>query len=208
MTTATTPSTEFDIDGHAGRLVARRWEATDPTYVALLCHGYGEHVGRYEEVATRLATDGAAVYGVDHVGHGTHVASTIAGSGAASGGRYRGVAPGVRLLIGKVCEAGGCTESAILDGIRRKLEPPEPLATSAYRLDDLDLLPASLEESLNAFEQDDILRDAIHPEFVKAFLALKRHEVAKAREAVPGYGTQKWHDAVTDWEREQFLLLS
>ena len=70
MSAATTPSTEFDIDGHAGRLVARRWQAASPTYVALLSHGYGEHVGRYEEVATRLATDGAAVYGIDHVGHG------------------------------------------------------------------------------------------------------------------------------------------
>jgi alpha-beta hydrolase superfamily lysophospholipase len=65
-----TPSTEFEIDGHAGRLVARRWEATDPTYVVLLCHGYGEHVGRYEHVATRFAEDGAAVYAVDHLGHG------------------------------------------------------------------------------------------------------------------------------------------
>jgi len=70
MTSATTPSTEFGIDGHAGHLVARRWEAAAPTYVALLCHGYGEHIGRYEEVATRLAGDGAAVYGIDHVGHG------------------------------------------------------------------------------------------------------------------------------------------
>ena len=70
MTTPTTPSTELGIDGHAGHLVARRWEATDPTYVALLCHGYGEHIGRYEEVASRLAGDGAAVYGIDHVGHG------------------------------------------------------------------------------------------------------------------------------------------
>jgi len=70
MTTATTPSTEFGIDGHAGHLVARRWEAAAPTYVALLCHGYGEHIGRYEEVASRLAGDGAAVYGIDHVGHG------------------------------------------------------------------------------------------------------------------------------------------
>ena len=43
----------------------------------------------------------------DHLGHGTHVASTIAGSGAAAGGKYRGVAPDAELLDGKVC-AGGC----------------------------------------------------------------------------------------------------
>lgn len=43
----------------------------------------------------------------DRNGHGTHVASVIAGSGAASGARYRGVAPGARLLVGKVFDAGG-----------------------------------------------------------------------------------------------------
>jgi subtilisin family serine protease len=50
----------------------------------------------------------------DKNGHGTHVASTIAGSGAAAGGKYRGVAPDASLVIGKVCEATGCPESAIL----------------------------------------------------------------------------------------------
>ena len=35
-------------------------------------------------------------------GHGTHVASTIAGTGAASGGDYKGVAPGADLIVGKV----------------------------------------------------------------------------------------------------------
>ncbi|TCB97637.1 peptidase S8 [Micromonospora zingiberis] len=54
----------------------------------------------------------------DIVGHGTHVASIIAGSGAASGGRQRGVAPDATLLSGKVCEEYGCTESAILAGMQ------------------------------------------------------------------------------------------
>ncbi|MGK5742669.1 S8 family serine peptidase [Micromonospora sp. URMC 103] len=54
----------------------------------------------------------------DLVGHGTHVASIVAGSGAASGGRYRGVAPDATLLAGKVCETSFCTDSAILAGMQ------------------------------------------------------------------------------------------
>ncbi|MET7463686.1 S8 family serine peptidase [Nonomuraea sp. NPDC005501] len=43
----------------------------------------------------------------DRVGHGTHVASIIAGSGAASNGRYKGVAPGTRLTIAKALDDTG-----------------------------------------------------------------------------------------------------
>ncbi|TCB98382.1 peptidase S8 [Micromonospora zingiberis] len=50
---------------------------------------------------------------VDRFGHGTHVASTIAGRGTASGGRYRGVAPDAELVSAKVCEYW-CDDSAIL----------------------------------------------------------------------------------------------
>ncbi len=53
----------------------------------------------------------------DLVGHGTHVASILAGSGAASGGRFRGVAPDAQLLIGKVCAVDGCPFSAIVAGM-------------------------------------------------------------------------------------------
>ena len=35
-------------------------------------------------------------------GHGTHVACTIVGTGAASGGDHKGVAPGADLIVGKV----------------------------------------------------------------------------------------------------------
>lgn len=53
----------------------------------------------------------------DTVGHGTHVASIIAGTGAASAGLYTGVAPGAKLLIGKVCGNTSCAESDILAGM-------------------------------------------------------------------------------------------
>ncbi|WP_410672828.1 S8 family serine peptidase [Amycolatopsis sp. cmx-4-68] len=53
----------------------------------------------------------------DDLGHGTHVAGIIAGTGAASGGRYRGVAPDARLVSGKVCVAYGCPESAVIAGM-------------------------------------------------------------------------------------------
>ncbi|MFC8196141.1 S8 family serine peptidase [Streptomyces sp. NPDC057298] len=43
----------------------------------------------------------------DRYGHGTHVASILAGSGAKSGGRYKGVAPDVQLLDGKVLDDYG-----------------------------------------------------------------------------------------------------
>jgi len=65
--------------------------------------------------AQSFVDDGLGVS--DVVGHGTHVASIIAGTGAASGGLYRGVAPDAALLSGRVCGAVDCSESAILAGI-------------------------------------------------------------------------------------------
>jgi Subtilase family len=54
----------------------------------------------------------------DRNGHGTHVASTIAGSGAASAGLNKGVAPGADLVVGKVLGDDGFGQSSwIIDGM-------------------------------------------------------------------------------------------
>ncbi|MFD7681324.1 S8 family serine peptidase [Streptomyces sp. NPDC060187] len=55
----------------------------------------------------------------DHFGHGTHVASIIAGTGAASDGTEKGVAPGTRLDIGKVLDNRGSGQTSwVLAGMQ------------------------------------------------------------------------------------------
>ncbi|MFF1278033.1 S8 family serine peptidase [Streptomyces marokkonensis] len=70
-----------------------------------------------QEIAERNFTDSAD--NVDRVGHGTHVASTVAGTGAKSDGRYKGVAPGARILDGKVLDDTG---SGLYSGIIAGME--------------------------------------------------------------------------------------
>ncbi|MGH3626630.1 MAG: alpha/beta fold hydrolase [Sciscionella sp.] len=61
---------EWTLDGHSGELAVRTWRSTGARWLAVLCHGYGEHVGRYQRVADALVAAGAVVVGHDHLGHG------------------------------------------------------------------------------------------------------------------------------------------
>ncbi|MGW7380155.1 S8 family serine peptidase [Streptomyces sp. NPDC054794] len=66
--------------------------------------------------ATKSFIEGQEV--ADRNGHGTHVTSTVGGSGAASDGRERGVAPGATLAVGKVLsDQGSGSESQIIAGM-------------------------------------------------------------------------------------------
>lgn len=61
---------ETEVQGGHGRIYVRTWPNEDAEFLALIAHGYGEHIGRYEHVAERLVAEGAAVVGCDHFGHG------------------------------------------------------------------------------------------------------------------------------------------
>lgn len=64
------PTAEWKFQGHNGSRFACRWEATNPERLAIISHGYAEHIGRYHRVAGELARTGTTVVGFDHVGHG------------------------------------------------------------------------------------------------------------------------------------------
>ncbi len=66
-----TTHTEGRFPGAAGgEIYWQAWLPDAPSAVVLLCHGYGEHSGRYAHVAARLNDAAYAVYAVDHRGHG------------------------------------------------------------------------------------------------------------------------------------------
>ncbi|MER2093030.1 MAG: alpha/beta fold hydrolase, partial [Saccharopolyspora rectivirgula] len=62
--------TDREVPCLSGDLVVRKWAASEPNWVALLAHGYGEHSGRYQWIAEQLVADGAVVFAPDHAGHG------------------------------------------------------------------------------------------------------------------------------------------
>ncbi|EWT03297.1 lysophospholipase [Intrasporangium oryzae NRRL B-24470] len=114
--------TDLQFEGHEGTIVGRRWQRDtdgadgpsggDPTYIALIVHGYGEHCGRYAHVARRLVDDGAVVYAVDHVGHGR--------------------SEGERALIDDIETV--CEDVHLLEGLARGEHPTLPLVLIGHSM--------------------------------------------------------------------------
>ncbi|CAL9533731.1 hypothetical protein SUDANB6_04110 [Streptomyces sp. enrichment culture] len=108
-------------ESHALIGTERAWEAGltgKGVTVAVLDTGVD---AGHPDLAGRVAASRSFVEGeevADRNGHGTHVASTVGGSGAASGGTERGVAPGAVLAVGKVLDdQGSGSESQVIAGM-------------------------------------------------------------------------------------------
>ncbi|WP_285630925.1 S8 family serine peptidase [Lentzea sp. NBRC 102530] len=80
--------------------------------VAVLDTGYDQQHPELQGVVS-VAKDFTPAGIQDDVGHGTHVAATIAGRGS----RHVGVAKGANLAVGRVCEADWCLDSAVIAGM-------------------------------------------------------------------------------------------
>ena len=85
--------------------------------------------------------------------------------------------------------------AAGMDGIRRELEPPEPLEGMIYDLPEEQLgraLPATFQEALDELKADTVLIEAMGSELVDTFETIKMYELERFR---------AW---VTDWEFAEY----
>ncbi|MCW2277457.1 S8 family serine peptidase [Heliophilum fasciatum] len=100
-----------------GELVALADSGLDSGNLNDLHPDFRSAPGRIPRVVMLRSWSGRAVPR-DQSGHGTHMAGLIAGSGAASGGKYRGMAPGASLYVQDIVnEAGRVSPPARLDDL-------------------------------------------------------------------------------------------
>jgi glutamine synthetase len=83
------------------------------------------------------------------------------------------------------------TLAAGLDGIRNRIEPPEPTVGNAYE-EGYERLPRTLVSALDALEGDDVLRDALGETLVEEYLKIKREEF------------DRYQQHVSDWELAEY----
>jgi glutamine synthetase len=111
---------------------------------------------------------------------------------------WRAVSGGVNLYL-----ALAAIIAAGMDGIERKLDPGDPLTgknmyempLSEVRRRKVQLIPQSLQEALDEFESDEVVRGALGQELSAEFLATKRKEWVR------------FHNHVSSWEIEHYLTL-
>ncbi|GAA2384760.1 glutamine synthetase family protein [Nonomuraea africana] len=144
-----------------------------PGLTALTCGT----VNSFRRLAPRMWAGAYAVYGPDNREAAVRVCSPLGQTGSvnlelkpsdSSANPY--------LSLGAVIHAG-------LDGIRRKLDPGDPvLVDPDTRPGAYPRLPSSLDEALDALEADALLMSALGPLRSSAYLAVKRSEAAAFKE--------------------------
>lgn len=142
-----------------------------PALVALSCGS----VNSYRRLAPSMWAGAFCCYGMDNREAAVRVCSPIGAAGSvnlelkpsdSSGNPY--------LALGAFIHAG-------LDGIRRSLDPGDPLSVDPATLAEEDRpvrLPGSLDAALDALAADHVLMDALGPLRATAYLAVKRSEAA------------------------------
>jgi len=94
-----------------------------------------------------------------------------------------------------------------LDGVKKKIEPGDPVETNIYHLSDakrkqlnIGVLPTSLKEALEEWESDDICKRALGKDTADKYMELKMKEWKEYEPHIPNDKTK-----VTPWELQKYL---
>jgi glutamine synthetase len=157
-----------------------------PALTALTCGS----VNSYRRLAPQMWSSAYTVYGMDNREAAVRICSPMRDDPAGSVNlelKPSDSSANPYLALGACLRAG-------LDGIRRKLDPGEAVnvdpatLTGAERLAaGARRLPASLSEALDALAADDLLMESLGDLRRRAYLAVKRSEVAAFAGADPAY---------------------
>lgn len=91
---------------HLEKLQEHRWSKS-PITIAVLDSGISHHPDLEGKCMVFKDFVQGQSYPYDDYGHGTHVCGILSGSGELSAGKYRGIIPNSRLVVGKVLNAKG-----------------------------------------------------------------------------------------------------
>lgn len=102
---------------HLDEVTESRWQRSSIT-IAVLDSGMGRHPDLEGKCIAFMDFVNGRNMVYDDCGHGTHVCGILCGSGELSQGKYRGIIPGARLVVGKVLnENGEGKADTMLDGL-------------------------------------------------------------------------------------------
>jgi glutamine synthetase len=92
--------------------------------------------------------------------------------------------------------------AAGLDGIKKKLDAPEPVERNIFAMSEaekkelgIESVPANLKEALDELENDTVLKDALGKHIFENFLEIKTAE------------WDSFRTSVTDWETSAYLKI-
>ena len=142
----------------------------------------------YQRLAPGMWSSAYAAYGLDNREAAVRLASPVAGAESETANieiKPADVTANPYLALAAVLAAG-------MDGMERNLDPGEPTTVDPATLSDEErdergiyLLPASLDESLDALERDEVLIEALGEALVRTHVAVARAQAAIARELSP-----------------------
>ncbi len=177
--------------------ICRWWLGGQIQHAAAICALAAPTINCYKRYKLWSFAPTNATWGVENRTVGVRVKG-LKGEGAHLENRTPCAASNPYLVMSAILAAG-------IDGLRNHTEPPAPVEKIAYGMGGVENLPAELPEALAALEADAPLRALLGEEFVKLYLAVKRHEINKAAEYGADVNSEGFLNRVERFEVDEYF---